>query len=250
MATPAQIAAAEQGGIFTYAASTTGTDTYAANLVPALAAYVTGMGVRIKFTTANTGACTLNLNGLGAKSVKLRDGTDPLDGDVAAGGTVDLVYDGTNFVIDASIRASNSEAVAGTNSTKFVTPYHTAVTVVASDTVLAQSASTSTTNSGSYVLAKEIVANVSGTYRVVFGLLSQLGGDYGFGRIYKNGVAFGTERTTISTSEQTYTEDLAFSAGDLIQLYQKSAGGVATSVLHFKVEGSAFPKNFVPTVNS
>lgn len=207
------------------------------------------MSLRVKFTTANTGACTINANGLGAKAVKLRDGTDPLDGDIIAGSILDLVYDGTNFVIDASSRASNSEWLAGTNATKFVTPYNTAVTVVASDVLLAASNGTSTTTSGTYVKAKEIVANVAGTYRVTFGLLSQLGGDYGFGRIYKNGVAFGTERTTISTSEQTYSEDLAFAAGDLVQLYQKSAGGVATSVLNFHVNGSAFPKNFVPTVN-
>ncbi len=109
-------------------------------------------------------------------------------------------------------RATNAEAVAGTDTTRYVTPYHSASVVVASDTVLAQSDSTSTTTSTSYVKAKEIVANVSGTYRIAFGLLSNAGGDYGFGRIYKNGVAFGTERTTISTSEQTYTEDLAFSA--------------------------------------
>jgi len=42
------------------------------------------------------------------------------------------------------------------------------------------------------------------------------------GRIYKNGVAIGTERFTLSTSYQSYTQDLGgFDSGDLIQIYAK-----------------------------
>lgn len=61
---PSDIAKNTQSGVFTYAASADVSDTYTATLVPALTAYATGMRVRILFTTANTGACTLNLNAL------------------------------------------------------------------------------------------------------------------------------------------------------------------------------------------
>ena len=81
------------------------------------------MMVRVKFDTVNTGACSLNLNSLGAKSIKLIDGSDPLDGDIAAGSTNDLVYDGTNFVLQSvAVRASSSDATTGTNTLKFMTP--------------------------------------------------------------------------------------------------------------------------------
>jgi hypothetical protein len=96
---PSELAATQQSGTFIYAGASDVSDTYTANLTPAITAYTTGMLVRIKFTTANTGACTINLNGLGAKSIKTESGADPQDADIAAGSTRDLKYDGTNFVL-------------------------------------------------------------------------------------------------------------------------------------------------------
>lgn len=75
-------------------------DTYTATLSPAPAAYVTGQHYRFKANTANTGACTINFNGLGAKAIKKAAGgitTDLADNDIRAGQWVDLVYDGTNM---------------------------------------------------------------------------------------------------------------------------------------------------------
>jgi hypothetical protein len=81
------------------------------------------MQVRIKFTTVNTGACTINLNSLGAKSIKLLDGTDPLDGDISAGKTYTLSYDGTNFVLQSvAIRSTDAIAITGTDILRFITP--------------------------------------------------------------------------------------------------------------------------------
>lgn len=121
--TPSDIAANTQSGTFVYATSTDLTDTYTANLTPALTSYTDGMEIRLDVTTANTGACTLNLNALGAKSIKLIDGTDPLDGDIAANSIVRLVYNGTNFILHwVAIRASDADASTGTNTLKFITP--------------------------------------------------------------------------------------------------------------------------------
>lgn len=47
-------------------------------------------------------------------------------------------------------------------------------------------------------------------------------------RIYKNGSAFGTERTYSNSGNQTWTEDLSFSKGDLIQLYVYASGNSGT----------------------
>jgi hypothetical protein len=122
-AQPSVIQASIQSGEAVYVNSTTGSDTYTANLTPALTAYATGMMVRVKFDTVNTGACSLNLNSLGAKSIKLIGGSDPLDGDIATAGTYNLVYDGTNFVLQSvAVRATDAIASAGTSTITYVTP--------------------------------------------------------------------------------------------------------------------------------
>lgn len=67
-------------------------------LAPAITAYTAGQGFRFKAGATNTGAATLNVNGLGAKSIKKCDGTIALvAGDITTGQIIHVVYDGTNF---------------------------------------------------------------------------------------------------------------------------------------------------------
>lgn len=80
-----------------YAADTASTDDYTIAPSPALTAYAAGIKVTFKAVTANTGACTVNVNGLGAKSLKRGVSTDPGDNYIKAGSIVEAVYDGTNF---------------------------------------------------------------------------------------------------------------------------------------------------------
>ncbi len=75
------------------------------------------------------------------------------------------------------------------------------------------------TNSTSLVKVKEIQIASGGTIRTSFDLKTDYATHAASGRIYKNGVAFGTMRSTGSLSYVTYTEDLAFATGDLVQLY-------------------------------
>jgi len=88
------------------------------------------------------------------------------------------------------------------------------------------------TQATEYTKLKEIEFNdVAGTIQVSFDLKSgsSSAGRSAYGRIYKNGVAVGTERSTLSTSYVVYTEDIAVVPGDLIQLYckQQNASYVA-----------------------
>lgn len=73
------------------------TDTYVVNLITAPAAYVTGQVYGFKANTVNTGAATLNINGLGAKTIVKNINSTLADGDIAAGQICFVVYDGTNF---------------------------------------------------------------------------------------------------------------------------------------------------------
>jgi len=80
-----------------FAADAEASDTYVIALSPAPAAYTTGMPITFTANTANTGACTVNANSLGAKSLKLGVSTDPGNDYIKAGSIVHAVYDGTNF---------------------------------------------------------------------------------------------------------------------------------------------------------
>jgi len=87
----------KQTGAQIYAADSGATDAYAITLSPAPGSYTTGMVVNFKANTANTGAATLNVNSLGAKTIKKQKDLDLSDNDIKAGSIVQVVYDGTNF---------------------------------------------------------------------------------------------------------------------------------------------------------
>ncbi len=84
-----------------YAADAGGTDAYAITLSPVPTSYATGMVVYFKANTANTGAATLNVNSLGAKTIVKGVNTTLADGDIAASQYCTVIYDGTNFVLQS-----------------------------------------------------------------------------------------------------------------------------------------------------
>ncbi|GFN35831.1 hypothetical protein [Tepidimicrobium xylanilyticum] len=73
-----------------------GTNNYT-TLINGIASLVEGMSVKIKFTSANTGASTLNINGLGAIPIKKSNGNDLSAGNIKAGQILHLVYTGSVF---------------------------------------------------------------------------------------------------------------------------------------------------------
>jgi hypothetical protein len=83
----------------TYIADTTNTDNYAGSPTAVVSAYEVGLIINLKVTNANTGASTLNVNSLGAKSIKKNVIEDLAADDIKAGQVLPLIYDGTNFQI-------------------------------------------------------------------------------------------------------------------------------------------------------
>lgn len=81
-----------------YAVDTASNDTYLAQ-IDGIGGYDAGLFVLLNPVTDNTGACTLNINGLGAKSLKTVLAADPGNNHIDAAQIVPLCYDGTNFVI-------------------------------------------------------------------------------------------------------------------------------------------------------
>lgn len=77
--------------------ATAGTNAYTVTLSPAPSALVEGMGIVLKVGTTATGVCTLNVNGLGVKSILKSDGT--VANNLKAGCVYTVRYSGTAFIL-------------------------------------------------------------------------------------------------------------------------------------------------------
>lgn len=86
------------GGAITYGGSS---NAYTAtnNAAGAWASYAAGNILALKANHTNTGAATINVDGLGAKSITTADGGALVAGDIVSGGIYLLAYDGTNMQV-------------------------------------------------------------------------------------------------------------------------------------------------------
>lgn len=100
-----------------YAASVAGTDTYVITLSPIPTSYTAGMMIRFKADVANTGPATLNVNSLGAKTIKKNGSVDLNDNDIVAGQVVTVVYDGTNFQLVSKVPSTKLISQSSTTLT-------------------------------------------------------------------------------------------------------------------------------------
>ena len=75
----------------------TGTDTITGTLTPALTAYTAGQMFYFVAGGANTGAVTLNIDGLGARNMTRHGSVALVAGDILSGEVCVVVYDGTRF---------------------------------------------------------------------------------------------------------------------------------------------------------
>lgn len=110
--TPGANTAVRVGNMFTTLVSSkqdvlcynvSGTDTYTVTVGSGITSYIADQWFVLQFTNANTGAATLNINGLGAKTIKKNVSTDLSSGDIIANGYYIVAYDGTNMQIVGSL---------------------------------------------------------------------------------------------------------------------------------------------------
>jgi hypothetical protein len=112
-----QSRATAQSGTSTYCRSTTGNDTYTCSLTPTLTAYTTGMCLLLNADTANTGAATINVDALGAKSILGPNGGALTDVDIPVNKPVQICYDGTQFILQTNGTGGGSINVTGQTTT-------------------------------------------------------------------------------------------------------------------------------------
>ncbi len=82
------------GGL-TYAVAS-GTNTYTAT-IPGVVAYTAGDAYSINFTNGSDADSTININGLGAKTLVKEFDVQVTGGDIVSGQELIIIYDGTNF---------------------------------------------------------------------------------------------------------------------------------------------------------
>ena len=93
-----------------YAQAAGSANVYTASLNPALTAYTEGVAIAVKINVANTGASTINVNGLGAKSIRDPRGNTRPAGKLTAGSIYTLRYNGTNFILQGEGASGNATA--------------------------------------------------------------------------------------------------------------------------------------------
>jgi len=208
-------------------------DAYVVTLTPAPSAYVDGMEILLKATTGNTGACSVNVNALGVKSIKTPWWNDPQNGDIPAGKWKRLRYNGTDFVIvdghqatTAEIwspeMATDAEFYTWTDATRYVNALqvNSYFTIIAWTNVFASANTERSVLWTTYTKVKEITILKAGTYTIDFDLRNGWATTW-FGRVYKNWIAFGTEQSQATDVYTTKSENLTFAVWDLCQLYLK-----------------------------
>jgi hypothetical protein len=93
--------------VLPYAVDAGSSDDYAVTLSPAPASYTAGMVVNFKANTISTGAATLNVNALGAKTIVKSYNLPLVNGDIKANQIVSVIYDGTNFQLLSPVTVPN-----------------------------------------------------------------------------------------------------------------------------------------------
>lgn len=86
-----------QGGGISFSDDTGTANAFVVNLPVAPVSYRDGLRIHFKALNANTGPCTVNVNGLGVKSITRSNGSPMATGDVVAGEIVEAIYSGNAF---------------------------------------------------------------------------------------------------------------------------------------------------------
>ncbi|WP_249659410.1 hypothetical protein [Lysinibacillus fusiformis] len=255
----------------------TGTNTLVVTLSPAPATLTEGFTLRFKNTTANTGATTLNVNGLGAKPLRKNGGIALSAGNLKAGGVYTACYDGVAFILQGEGGGGNAqpnEVLSGktftndngestgtmqNNSNAIITPqsnditltegyYKNAVVKGVFTVPVIADYGFEVFNQGSYVqtssLAYTPVIRMTwlagdGTIRLAHGMYAQYNYTV-YSQVYINGVAVGIERQSSSTDIYDWTQDFNVKKGDVIEIRAKANSNAVVYVVRTSIKIRSF----------
>ncbi len=145
--TPSLMPVIIQDSKYAFAADAEASDTYAISMTPNIAAYATGQKFIFTANTANTGACTLDVDGKGAKTIKKNHDADLADNDIEAGSVVEVVYDGTSFQMTSQLGNAGG---GGGDVTKVGTPVNDQIGVWTGDGTIEGNANATIDSTGAF----------------------------------------------------------------------------------------------------
>ena len=146
-------------GTTQYAVDTGVVNAYLVSLPYAPSGYVDGLRVTFRSLNTNTGASTINVNGLGVKSIRLTSGADTAAGDITAGSPLEIFYSTATgfFHIGPSSATSSINAAIVTERTAVATLTNKTLTT---PVVNGLTGSTDIWNIGSGQLYKDASGNI------------------------------------------------------------------------------------------
>lgn len=142
--------------------------------------------------------------------------------------TIDYTWSGTNTFSGNVYLATTTSPAVNQSISRYYIDYKLPDSIAGSSTAASNNATT-TDDHAVLTKVKEAYVGRAGVYTVTFTLGVDAAPNPVYGQIYKNGTTTGTLRTATSTytTPQTFSENLTFATGDLLQLYiYKSAGAV------------------------
>lgn len=104
------LARAIQSGKVNYAVATGSANALTVSLSPAPTLLSIGLVVNVLISSTNTSAATINVNGLGAKSIQY-NGVALLGGELLSGSIQSFIFDGTNFQLFGGVASGKMLAI-------------------------------------------------------------------------------------------------------------------------------------------
>lgn len=207
-----------------YSVATLTGSSYSATVPFTLTSYSPGLTVTLLTDQQNPGSATLNLNGVGAATIRRFDGSNLVQGDVRAASLNTFTYEGTSFRLVSM--HGGSEAIATQAASSATTSATAAATSATSAATSATSAATSATTATSAATQSSAILSSSrfGFRNVLlnpsFWMTQHLGlvysGTYTAGRYIRDRWKAGPTGITFSISNFTMT----ITAGSIQQVVQ------------------------------
>jgi hypothetical protein len=104
-----------------WAVDTGSTNALSCTVSPPILAYEQGTPLRVLVANTNTGACTINVSGLGVRAIRRPDGSNLVAGDIKGGGIASLVDDGAHYQLVNFLGAAGAGGT--TNNVLIDIPY-------------------------------------------------------------------------------------------------------------------------------
>lgn len=238
-----------QNSALSYASATNAGSAYSVSLAVAPVAYSAGLMLTFKASAANSGATTLNVNGLGPKNV-FKYATQALAAnDIASGQTVTVMYDGSAFQVLSELNPASgftgslSGDVTGTQTATTIAPNAVNSGKIANGTIVDADINTAAAIAPSKLSTAGAISGQVVTYNGTNAVWGSVGGtSVSFNRVVQVATAGNTSYAAVA-SDGIIGIDMSAGTNFALTLPPNIASG---NIIVVKIE--KFPTSGFPTL--